>query len=173
MTDTGFFVPKEKLNRFAEMYDYDKDGKLHPVGTTEGLNHDFSAKPALPSGGGGLVSTATDYMRFCQMLLNGGHLDGVRLLSPRTVELMRSNVLSPSMPIFAPGAGFGLDFAVYTEPVGRRRRNVVLDRSGERFNRGRHDSTGGGYRRGGRQRRARCAGPLPHLYLSGHSGLIV
>ena len=66
MTDTGFFVPKEKLNRFAEMYDYDKDGKLHPVGTTEGLNHDFAAKPALSSGGGGLVSTATDYMRFAK-----------------------------------------------------------------------------------------------------------
>jgi CubicO group peptidase (beta-lactamase class C family) len=117
MTDTAFYVPKEKLNRFAEMYDYDKDGKLHPVGTTEGLNHDFSAKPALSSGGGGLVSTATDYMRFCQMLLNGGQLDGVRLLSPRTVELMRSNALAPGLSIFAPGAGFGLDFAVYTDPV--------------------------------------------------------
>ena len=117
MTDTAFYVPKEKLNRFAQMYDYDKDGKLHPVGTTEGLNHDFAAKPALSSGGGGLVSTATDYMRFCQMLLNGGQLDGVRLLSPRTVELMRTNVLAPSLPIFAPGAGFGLDFAVYTDPI--------------------------------------------------------
>ncbi len=117
MTDTAFYVPKEKLNRFAEMYDYDKDGKLHPVGTTEGLNHDFAAKPALSSGGGGLVSTATDYMRFCQMLLNGGQLDGVRLLSPRTVELMRSNALAPGLSIFAPGAGFGLDFAVYTDPI--------------------------------------------------------
>jgi CubicO group peptidase (beta-lactamase class C family) len=81
------------------------------------LNHDFSVKPALSSGGGGLVSTASDYMRFCQMLLNGGQLDGVRLLSPRTVEIMRTNVLAPNMPIFSPGAGFGLDFAVYTEPV--------------------------------------------------------
>lgn len=117
MPDTGFFVPKEKLNRFAEMYDYDKDGKLHALGTTEGFNHDYAAKPALSSGGGGLVSTASDYMRFCQMLLNGGQLDGVRLLSPRTVELMRTNVLGPSLPIFAPGAGFGLDFAVYTDPV--------------------------------------------------------
>jgi CubicO group peptidase (beta-lactamase class C family) len=56
-------------------------------------------------------------MRFCQMLLNGGQLDGVRLLSPRTVEIMRTNVLAPNMHIFSPGAGFGLDFAVYTEPV--------------------------------------------------------
>ena len=115
MVDTGFYVPKEKLNRFVEMYNYDKDGKLQVE--HEGFNHDFSAKPALSSGGGGLVSTATDYMRFCQMLLNGGQLDGVRLLSPLTVELMRSNVLAPTVPILAPGAGFGLDFAVYTDPV--------------------------------------------------------
>jgi CubicO group peptidase (beta-lactamase class C family) len=117
MNDTAFYVPKEKLSRFAEMYDYDKDGKLHALGMTEGLNHDFSAKPALASGGGGLVSTATDYMRFCQMLLNGGQLNGVRLLSPRTVEIMRTNVLPPNLSILAPGSGFGLDFAVYTDPV--------------------------------------------------------
>ena len=117
MTDTGFYVPKEKLNRFAEFYNYDNDGKLHAVGVREGLNHDFSANPALSSGGGGLVSTASDYMRFCQMLLNGGQLDGVRILSPLTVELMHTNVLAPNVPILAPGAGFGLDFAIYTDPV--------------------------------------------------------
>src|SRR3984957_13628623 len=117
MSDTGFYVPKENLNRFAEFYSYDKDGKLQVVGVKDGLNHDFAAKPALSSGGGGLVSTATDYMRFCQMLLNGGQLDGVRLLSPLTVELMRTNVLPANIPILAPGAGFGLDFAVYTDPV--------------------------------------------------------
>ena len=117
MVDTAFYVPKEKLNRFAEFYSYDKDGKLQVVGVKEGLNHDFAAKPALSSGGGGLVSTATDYMRFCQMLLNGGQLDGVRLLSPLSVELMHTNVLAPNVPILAPGAGFGLDFAIYTDPV--------------------------------------------------------
>jgi CubicO group peptidase (beta-lactamase class C family) len=117
MSDTGFYVPKEKLSRFAEFYSYDNEGKLKAVGVREGLNHDFAAKPALSSGGGGLVSTAGDYMRFCQMLLNGGQLDGVRLLSPLTVELMRTNVLAPSVPILAPGAGFGLDFAIYTDPV--------------------------------------------------------
>jgi CubicO group peptidase (beta-lactamase class C family) len=115
MIDTAFYVPKDKLNRFAEFYNYDKDGKFQVEHA--GLNHDFSAKPAFPSGGGGLVSTANDYMRFCQMLLNGGQLDGVRLLSPLTVELMRTNVLAPNVPILAPGAGFGLDFAVYTDPV--------------------------------------------------------
>jgi CubicO group peptidase (beta-lactamase class C family) len=117
MSDTGFYVPKEKLNRFAEFYNYDNEGKLHAVGVRDGLNHDFAAKPALPSGGGGLVSTTTDYMRFCQMLLNGGQLDGVRILSPLSVELMRTNVLAPTVPILAPGAGFGLDFAIYTDPV--------------------------------------------------------
>ena len=113
MVDTGFYVPADKLNRFANFYDYDKDGKLEEV--HGGLNHDFSKRPALASGGGGLVSTTIDYLRFCQMLLNGGQLDGVRLLSPRTVELMRTNVLPPTMPILSPGAGFGLDFAVYTD----------------------------------------------------------
>ena len=117
MVDTAFYVPKEKLNRFAQFYSYDQDGKMVAVGLHEGLNHDFAAKPALSSGGGGLVSTATDYMRFCQMLLNGGQLDGVRILSPLTVELMRTNVLAPSMTTHSPGAGFGLDFAVYTDPV--------------------------------------------------------
>jgi CubicO group peptidase (beta-lactamase class C family) len=117
MVDTAFYVPKEKLNRFAEFYGYDKDGKLQVVGVKDGLNHDFAAKPALSSGGGGLVSTATDYMRFCQMLLNGGQLDGARILSPLSVELMHTNVLAPSVPILAPGAGFGLDFAIYTDPV--------------------------------------------------------
>lgn len=113
MVDTGFYVPAEKLKRLAEFYSYGKDGRMEVV--RGGLNHDFSAKPALSSGGGGLVSTATDYMRFCQMLLNGGKLDGVRLLSPRSVELMRTNVLPPAMPTLSPGAGFGLDFAVYTD----------------------------------------------------------
>jgi CubicO group peptidase (beta-lactamase class C family) len=117
MVDTAFYVPKEKLNRFAEFYSYDKDGKLQVVGVKDGLNHDFAAKPSLSSGGGGLVSTATDYMRFCQMLLNGGQLDGTRILSPLTVELMHTNVLAPNVPILAPGAGFGLDFAIYTDPA--------------------------------------------------------
>jgi CubicO group peptidase (beta-lactamase class C family) len=115
MVDTGFYVPADKFKRFAEFYEYGKDGRLQVL--HGGLNHDFSAKPALSSGGGGLVSTATDYMRFCQMLLNGGQLGGVRLLAPRTVELMRTNVLAPNLPGFQPGQGFGLDFAVYTDPV--------------------------------------------------------
>jgi CubicO group peptidase (beta-lactamase class C family) len=113
MADTGFYVPPDQLKRLAEFYEYDKDGRLQVV--RGAINHDFGARPALASGGGGLVSTAADYMRFCQMLLNGGKLDGVRLISPRTVELMRTNVLSPTMTTLSPGAGFGLNFAVYTD----------------------------------------------------------
>jgi len=115
MKDTAFYVPADKLSRFAELYAYDRAGKLEPL--RGGFNRDFSKPPALASGGGGLVSTARDYMRFCQMLLNGGELYGVRLLSPRTVELMRTNVLPSGMPILTPGAQFGLDFAVYNDPV--------------------------------------------------------
>jgi len=112
MKDTAFFVPPEKLNRFASFYTYDKDRKFvpHP-------GDDFSKQPAGPSGGGGLVSTATDYMRFCQMLLNGGELDGHRLLSPLTVQLMHSNVLPASARTMSPGTGFGLDFAVVEDPL--------------------------------------------------------
>jgi CubicO group peptidase (beta-lactamase class C family) len=119
MVDTGFFVPKEKLSRLAEYYTYDKDGKLQTVSATTGLNHDFGADPAFKSGGGGMVSTTSDYMRFCQMLLNGGKLEGVRIISPRTVELMRTNMLPANLAPAAilQGNGFGLDFAVITDPI--------------------------------------------------------
>ena len=114
MKDTGFFVPQDKLDRLAEFYTYDKAGKLV---TMPGVA-DFSKMPALPSGGGGLVSTATDYMRFCQMLLNGGELENARILSPLTVRLMRSNMLPASARTMSPGTGFGLDFAVVDDSVG-------------------------------------------------------
>ena len=112
MVDTAFHVPAEKLDRFAEFYLRDQDGKFskHP-------NTDFTQPPALLSGGGGLVSTASDYMRFCQMLLNGGVLDGQRILSPLSVKLMRTNMLPESAPTFGPGVGFGLDFAVVEDPA--------------------------------------------------------
>jgi CubicO group peptidase (beta-lactamase class C family) len=113
MKDTAFYVPPDKLNRFVSFYTYDKDRKFvaHP-----GVP-DFSKPPGAPSGGGGMVSTAMDYMRFCQMLLNGGELDGHRLLSPLSVQLMRSNVLPASARTMSPGTGFGLDFAVVEDPV--------------------------------------------------------
>jgi len=113
MKDTAFYVPADKMNRFVSFYTYDKDRKFvaHP-----GVP-DFSKPPGAPSGGGGMVSTAMDYMRFCQMLLNGGELDGHRLLSPLSVQLMRSNVLPANARTMGPGTGFGLDFAVVEDPV--------------------------------------------------------
>jgi CubicO group peptidase (beta-lactamase class C family) len=120
MVDTGFYVPKEKQSRFVKYYSYAKNGglKLNSI-RDDGLNHDFSVDPTFKSGGAGLVSTATDYLHFCQMLLNGGQLNGVRILSPRTVELMRTNVLPSNVPpsAFLEGSGFGLDFAVIGDPI--------------------------------------------------------
>jgi len=113
MKDTAFYVPPEKMNRFVSFYTYDKDRKFVPHPGVP----DFSKPPGAPSGGGGLVSTAMDYMRFCQMLLNGGELNGKRLLSPLSVQLMRSNVLPASARTMGPGTGFGLDFAVVEDPV--------------------------------------------------------
>jgi CubicO group peptidase (beta-lactamase class C family) len=108
MVDTSFYVTPDKLNRLVEFYFRDKDGKTskHPNVA------DYTKPPMLPSGGGGLVSTAGDYMRFCQMLLNGGVLDGQRILSPLTVKLMRTNMLPQRARTISPGTGFGLDFAV-------------------------------------------------------------
>jgi CubicO group peptidase (beta-lactamase class C family) len=115
MSDTGFYVPAGTVKRLAELYDYDAAGKQRIMGPP--LNHDFSKKPALSSGGGGLVSTAADYLRFCQMLLNGGELGGVRLLSPRTVELMHTDMLPDGVAMPDPGVVFGLDFAIYEKPA--------------------------------------------------------
>lgn len=118
MKDTGFHVPEDKAGRFAQVYSYDKERTLITQEGFGGANNYL--KPAtFLSGGGGLVSTAMDYMRFCQMLLNGGELDGVRILSPLTVDLMHRNHLPKDMVEMAPGSGtgFGLDFAVILDPV--------------------------------------------------------
>ncbi len=88
MNDTAFYVPAEKMGRAAAVY-----GHPDPTKGLERLNHirPASEPPPFPSPGGGLVSTLSDYARFCQMLVNGGELDGVRLLSPKTVELFSLN----------------------------------------------------------------------------------
>ena len=117
MKDTGFHVPPEKIDRFAGVYAYDEDGGIFVPEDFEERNKHFLEPATFFSGGGGLVSTATDYMRFCQMLLNGGELDGVRILSPLTVELMHRNQLPRDIPEMRPGTGFGLDFAVILDPV--------------------------------------------------------
>ncbi|MBY8608010.1 beta-lactamase family protein [Burkholderia arboris] len=121
MPDTGFFVPDDKADRLCACYRPDADGglALHDDPATSA----FLQPPALASGGSGLVSTAGDYLRFCRMLLNGGSIDGHRVLSPKTVELMTINHLpggktldQMSRSTFSeavyPGLGFGLGFAV-------------------------------------------------------------
>jgi len=90
MEDTDFFVPQQKLDRLATCYQV-KDGRL--VVQADARASAFAASPKLESGGGGLVGTAGDYMRFCRMLLNGGTLDRAQLLSPKTVALMTMNHL--------------------------------------------------------------------------------
>ena len=116
MVDTGFYVPANKLSRLAQVYNVDAQGKLRVE--NGGFNRDYSKNPALFSGGGGLVSTASDYFRFCQMLLNGGVLDGVRVLSPLSVELMRTNAIGDkNVGLAGAGTKFGLDFAITADPV--------------------------------------------------------
>jgi CubicO group peptidase (beta-lactamase class C family) len=112
MVDTDFWVPKEKMERFAEVYDRKKDEDLKLCTEVVGLDPNvFKAPLTFYSGGGGLVSTTMDYMRFCQMLLNGGALDGVRILAPRTVDLLSMNQLPKGMRK-AGEDDFGINFAV-------------------------------------------------------------
>src|SRR5262245_55748532 len=93
MKDSGFIVPKDKLSRFAANHGFDTKGKKLTV-TETAEKSGYTRPPRMLSGGGGGVSTARDYLRFCQMLLNGGELDGVRLLKKATVAEMTRNQLS-------------------------------------------------------------------------------
>lgn len=127
MKDSGFYVPSEKWNRFATLYSENQSGALAPAAPAPALGlRDYKSQPTMPSGGGGMVSTAQDYMRFAQMLLNGGELDGVRILAPATVQLMSSNHLAPKLmtgefsvgpETIRPGMGWGYDCAVFTDPA--------------------------------------------------------
>ncbi len=91
MTDTAFWCPPEKIDRFASCYQ-PKEGGGMKLQDDAGKST-YAAPPSLESGGGGLVSTAHDYMRFCRMLLQGGSLDGEQILSPKTVALFSLNYL--------------------------------------------------------------------------------
>ena len=116
MKDTGFWVPQEKLDRLAALYIRQEDGSIKRLSSAKESR--FTRRPSLLSGGGGLVSTAMDYVRFSQMLLNGGALDGIQILSPKTVELMTQNNLPDGVSMFGrPGYGFGLGFSVITDIV--------------------------------------------------------
>ncbi len=116
MTDTAFWVPADKRTRLAKTYFHSPDGKL---AATPAVNRTPpTAEHGVLSGGGGLFSTAGDYVRFAQMLLNGGELDGKRLLSPKSVELMRQNHiahLADPHPFARPELGFGLGVRMITD----------------------------------------------------------
>ena len=121
MRDTGFWVPDEKLDRFAANYSPQLLGGLREIDDPQ--TSAYRHRPRLLSGGGGLVSTARDYGRFAQMLLNGGEFDGHRLLQQETVRQMTRDQLPEgvgpismfSLPL--PGIQFGLGVAVVTGPV--------------------------------------------------------
>jgi CubicO group peptidase (beta-lactamase class C family) len=127
MTDTSFVVPASKTDRFAQLYSPEGTGEgteawlsqpTSPklVVAQEMANRNFRPGATFESGGGGLVSTGPDYMKFSQMLLNGGELNGVRLLAPSTVELMTMDHLGDiPMGFGRTGVGFGLGFAVTTD----------------------------------------------------------
>ncbi|MFL5255788.1 MAG: serine hydrolase domain-containing protein [Rhodopila sp.] len=97
MTDTAFWCPPEKINRFASCYQPGEGGGLQLQ--DDAGKSTYAAPPNLESGGGGLVSTAHDYMRFCRMMLHGGTLDGVQILSPKTVALFSLNHLPDNREI--------------------------------------------------------------------------
>jgi CubicO group peptidase (beta-lactamase class C family) len=124
MVDTAFHVAAENVDRFAANYSATKDGGLKLAEAVEGSRF---TRPAITfSGGGGLVSTAADYIRFCRLLARGGELDGVRLLGRKTLQYMTMNHLpgdlaSMGQATFAEtsydGIGFGLGFSVVLDPA--------------------------------------------------------
>jgi CubicO group peptidase (beta-lactamase class C family) len=108
MHDTHFFLPADKAARLATVYGRTKDVLVRAPDGHPGQGHYVAGPRVAFAGGAGLISTASDYARFLQMLLNGGELDGVRLLSPRTVALMTVNHIGDRYA--AAGRGFGLGF---------------------------------------------------------------
>jgi CubicO group peptidase (beta-lactamase class C family) len=120
MVDTGFYVPEAKAGRFANCYSYTPGKGLSPLPPAGAIDRYTRGRNKLLSGGGGLVSTAADYLRFATMLLRGGELDGVRLLGPRTVGLMSMNQLPQGVkPAWWGGKnggnGYGFTMSVTTD----------------------------------------------------------
>ena len=107
MTDTAFYVPADKMSRAAQPWQ-------RPGGPPMTPRFDVAVQAKYESGGGGLVGTAPDYLRFATMLLNGGKLGNVQLLGKKTIEYMTADHLG-AIPIEAPGLGFGLGFQVRRE----------------------------------------------------------
>ena len=126
MKDSGFYVPADKRSRFSAVYTTGPNGELALVSAgPSGRSTEYATQPTMPSGGGGMVSTAADYYRFAQMLLNGGQLDGKRILAPSTVRLMTSNHVPDELltgqfgigqMVMRPGFGYGYNCAVVFDP---------------------------------------------------------
>jgi CubicO group peptidase (beta-lactamase class C family) len=127
MSDTAFYVPDSKASRLAAVYVGNRDtGKIEEAQALFGRPMPtYRTPPRMESGGGGLVSTTMDYARFAQMIANGGELDGVRILSPASVELMGTNHIPKTVLVnsngtsaarFNEAVGFGLDFMVVNDP---------------------------------------------------------
>jgi CubicO group peptidase (beta-lactamase class C family) len=119
MNDTGFVVPPEKLDRLVNLHQRQKDRSWTLI---DHASDSAYARPALLSGGGGLVSTAQDYTRFTAMLAGEGETHGVRLLKPETVRLARSNMLPPGVDVqfygnVLPALGFGAAMQVALAPT--------------------------------------------------------
>jgi CubicO group peptidase (beta-lactamase class C family) len=126
MVDTDFYVPAEKMPRLASLYRVSKSRGLVLMDRPFGSSGDGRSVPRLPSGGGGLFSTADDYARLAQMLLNKGELGGVRILSEAAVALMTANHISEAImaggfgigqQMIRPGFGYGFNGAVFTDPA--------------------------------------------------------
>jgi len=128
MRDTGFVVPHEKAERFVDSFAYDPKSKGLVLATEVSDRDGAYTGGRAQSGGAGLVGTAADYMRFARMLANGGVLDGVRILSAKTIEFMATNMLPGNIDtsdfkpkkgayseIAGPGVGFGLGFSVVVD----------------------------------------------------------
>lgn len=116
MNNTFFGIPSQRTSRYTTVYSPDKEGKLQVKGKPE--DDDYRHYNQHPFGGVGLSATMQDYARFAQMLLNGGELDGVRLLGKKTVEYMTTNHLPSNIPhIMTPGVGYGLGVSVTIDPV--------------------------------------------------------
>ncbi len=114
MTQTMAWAPPGDYERLATVYTHDESGVLVPSDDPMAGWH--GKAPGGFSGGAQLISTADDYFRFCQMLLNSGEFDGRRYLSPPTVDMMTSNRLLPDANTTGPGRGFGLGFGVVDDP---------------------------------------------------------
>ena len=113
MNDTGFSVRVENADRYSKVYEFGENAEFQAIEKVHAATGPLSF---FHSGGGGLQSTASDYLRFCQMVLNNGELDGVRLLGRKTVELITMNhVASDWLAPGRTGSGFGLGFAVVTD----------------------------------------------------------